>query len=394
MPSQITNYQCPACGGPLHFSPETGKLVCDYCESTYTTEEVEAFYREKDEAAAAAMEAEAEKKEKEKEEAAAQAAAAAEEIPPEYTEGTPQTEEQWDTSHLTDDWGSDSASMRAYSCPSCGAELICDATTAATSCPYCNNPTIIPGQFAGTLKPDYIIPFKYNKEQAIARLKEHYKGKWLLPGVFTSQNHIQEIRGIYVPFWLYDGVAEGTARFNAEKSHVFRRGKEEVTETDHYDVVRSGSLSFEKVPADGARKMPDDHMDSIEPYDYRELKPFSTAFLPGYLADKYDVSAKENIPRIEHRVKESLSNELMRTVKGYNAVHPAGEQIRMVQGKVHYALFPVWMLNTRWNDQDFLFAMNGQTGKMVGDLPVSKGKLAGFFVGFAAAVFALLSIFI
>ena len=74
MPSQITNYQCPACGGPLHFSPETGRLVCDYCGSTYTTEEVEAFYREKDEAAAAAMEAEAEKKEKEKEEAAAQAA--------------------------------------------------------------------------------------------------------------------------------------------------------------------------------------------------------------------------------------------------------------------------------------------------------------------------------
>ena len=156
-------------------------------------------------------------------------------------------------------------------CDYCGAQLICDATTAATSCPYCGNPTVVPGQFAGTLKPDFVIPFKLSREDAIQRLKQHYKGKVFLPKSFSSENHLQEIRGVYVPFWMFSGEAEGDAHFDATRSRTYKSGDYRITETDHYDAYRAGSLAFEKIPVDGSEKMPDEHMDSIEPYDYSEL---------------------------------------------------------------------------------------------------------------------------
>ena len=125
----------------------------------------------------------------------------------------------------------------------------------------------MPGQFSGQLKPDFIIPFKLSKEDAVKALKNHYKGKILLPKSFTQENHVQKIQGVYVPFWMFDGEAEGDARYAATRSHTYRSGDYEITETEHYDVYRAGWIAFEKIPADASSKMPDDHMDSIEPYD-------------------------------------------------------------------------------------------------------------------------------
>ena len=376
MPSQVTNYQCPACTGPLHFDGASGKLVCDYCGRAYTVAEIEELYKEKD---AKAAQAQAAAEQNEAEESVAEAE---EGFVDESPEGNP-----WDDSGIHSDWGSEGKGMRAYSCPSCGAELFCEETTGATRCPYCNNPSIIPGQFSGTLKPDYIIPFKLDQKAAEDALRRHYRGKPLLPKVFSRENHIKEIRGIYVPFWLFDGVAEGNITFHATRTHTYRRGDTEYTDTDHFNVYREGRLAFSRVPADGATKMPDGHMDAIEPFRYEELKEFSTAYLPGYLANKYDVSAKENIPRIEKRMKETLLHELHSSVSGYQTCTPQRQSLSIRQGKVSYALLPVWMLNTHWNGNDYLFAMNGQTGKIVGDLPVSKARLAGWAGGiFAGAM--------
>lgn len=133
--------------------------------------------------------------------------------------------------------GAEGEGMKAYNCPSCGAQLICDATTAATSCPYCGNPTVVPGQFAGTLKPDFVIPFKVSREDAIQRLKQHYKGKVFLPKSFSSENHLQEISGVYVPFWMFSGEAEGDAHFDATRSRTYKSGDYRITETDHYDAT-------------------------------------------------------------------------------------------------------------------------------------------------------------
>ena len=371
MPTQVTNYQCPACTGPLHYSAKSGKLACDYCGSSFDVAEIEALYARKEAEAAAAKhaaDAKAEAAQAAKAEAAEAAAASG----------------GWDTSDLSRDWGAEADGLRVYSCPSCGAELICDQSTAATACPYCGNPAIVPGQFSGALRPDYILPFRLSKDDAVQALRAHYKGKPFLPRSFTSANHIEQIQGVYVPFWLFDGGAEGAASYRASNTNVFVSGDYEITETRHYHVVRAGSLAFEKIPVDASSKMPDDHMDSIEPFDYAQLRPFSTAYLPGYLADKYDVTIDDSRDRADTRCRETLAQALRDTVTGYGACVTEREDIALRRGKVHYALLPVWMLSTKWRGQDFLFAMNGQTGKLVGDLPTDRGRFWGMFAAIAA----------
>lgn len=357
MAEQIANYQCPACTAPLQYSPETEKLECEFCGSSFETEEIEAQYREKEEAAARAME-----------EAAAKT--------------------QWDNSGVSDDWGSEAADMRAYTCPSCGAELICQETTAATACPYCGNPTVVPGQFSGALRPDYVIPFALSKEQAIQALKKHYKGKIFLPGTFLSQQTLEKVQGVYVPFWLYDGTVKGQMRFAAARTRVYRQGQWEITETNHYDVLREGTLAFEKVPVDASSKMPDEYMDSIEPYDYAQLKPFSTAYLPGFMADKYDMTAQAGNDRADQRCLNTMEQALQDTVLGYTQCLPRGKHLALERGKTHYALLPVWLLNVKWEDRIYLFAVNGQTGRTVGVLPASKKKALAFFAGLTTVLSA------
>ena len=288
------------------------------------------------------------------------------------------------------EWGSDAEKMRAYSCPSCGAELICEETTAATACPYCGNPTIIPGQFSGTKKPDLIIPFRFGKEEAIAALKRHYNHKPLLPKAFADNNHIQEIKGVYVPFWLFDAEVEADMTFAATRTHVHTTPNEIITETDHYLVHRQGHLRFEKIPVDAASKMPDTHMDAIEPYDYEELKPFAMSYLPGFLADKYDVSREDSSQRAQRRCENSAENAIRQTVLGYETCTATRRQMRVTPGDVKYALLPVWLLSTQWNGNNYLFAMNGQTGKLIGDLPMDRKKLVLWLAGSFAAATALL----
>ena len=369
MPTQVTNYQCPACTGPLHFVGSSGKLECDYCGSKFDVAEIEALYAEKEQKAAEAQKTAEEKQEKARESVGS----------------------DWDTSSLGNDWGADAEGLKSYACPSCGAELICDASTAATSCPYCGNPSVVPGQFTGSLKPDFVLPFKLSKDDAIKALKAHYKGKPFLPRTFTAENHLQEIKGVYVPFWMFDGEAEGSAQFEATRSRCYTSGDYEVTETDHFDVFREGSIAFSKVPVDASSKMPDDYMDSIEPFDYTDLKPFSTAYLPGFLADKYDVSVEDSHARADTRCEGSLVAALADTAEGYDICTPVSQDVTLHRGKVLYALLPVWMLSTKWQDKNYLFAMNGQTGKLVGDLPTSAGKFWGTFAAITAGLTAALS---
>ena len=363
MPTQVTNYQCPSCTGPLHFSGASGRLECEYCDASYDVAEIEALYAEKEKNAAAAKQT-------------AKEGSAGQSVP--SVDGS-----AWDTSDFCEDWGAEGDGMRVYGCPSCGAQLICEESTAAASCTYCGNPTVVPGQFSGALRPDFIVPFKLSKEEAVKALKSHYKGKFFLPKSFISENHVQEIRGIYVPFWMFDGEAEGDAHYEATRSRTYRSGDYEITETKHYDVYRAGTVTFEKVPVDASSKMPDGHMDSIEPYDYKELKPFSTAYLPGFLADKFDVTVEQSRQRADQRCEGTLASALRGTVKRYDLCILRDSSVHLRRGKVHYALMPVWMLNTKWHGKDFIFAMNGQTGKLVGDLPVSWGKFWGLFAAIA-----------
>ena len=366
MPTQVTEFKCPACTAPLHFSEETGRLECDYCGSSFSVEEMESRSAEKEQQAAEAFE-----------KAAAEAKADA---------------KDWDGPDAQDSWGEAGTHLKTYSCPSCGAELICDEATAATSCPYCGNNAIIPGQFRGALKPELVIPFQIGKDEAVKALKAHYKGKPFLPKSFSDENHIQEIKGIYVPFWLFDGQAEADVSFAATRSTVMVTGRERITTTRHFDVRRAGTVSFEKIPVDASKKMPDDYMDSLEPFRYDAMVPFSTAYLPGFFADIPDVSIEECSLRAELRATDTAVESMSRQVSGYETCIPTRKDAQLRRGKVRCALLPVWLLSTQWEGQNFLFAMNGQTGKMVSDLPVSKKRYWAWWGALTAGITAALAV--
>ena len=382
MSTGVVNYQCPSCTAPLRFDAESGQLECDFCGSSFSVAEVEDVYAAKSEEAKRAGEA-------------IEASAASSEgadAPDSATEGaggvSVGTAEEVVSSSAAADVSAGAGvaqvrqqtvaapapSMVVYNCPSCGAELICDETTVATSCPYCDNHTVIPTRYSGEFKPDFVLPFAKTKEEAIAALKSHYKGRPFLPDTFTDGNHVKEVKGVYVPFWLFDGSASGSASFEATRSRTYLSGNYRVTETDHFDVYRSGSISFLGIPVDASTKMPDDYMDSIEPFDYRALVPFSPAYLPGYLADKPDVDVEACGERADARAEVTVLDNLRDTVVGYEMVLARGSSAGVVRERSHYAMLPVWMLSTRWEDAPYLFAMNAQTGKMVGDLPVDKRK--------------------
>jgi len=291
---------------------------------------------------------------------------------------------QWETSAGAEWTEGEADGLRVYSCKSCGGEIVGDDTLAATACPFCGNPVVMMGQFAGALKPDYVIPFKLDKKAAKAALQKHYGGKRLLPKAFKDQNHIDEVKGVYVPFWLFDTDANARIRYRATTVRHWEDSNYEYTETSHFSVFRGGSIGFERVPVDGSTKMEDDLMESIEPYNFADAVDFQTAYLAGYLADKYDVSAEESIERANERIKRSTERAFAETVDGYDSVTPEATNIQLNNGSAKYALYPVWLLNTTWNGQKFTFAMNGQTGKLVGDLPLDKGAYKKWLFGLTA----------
>lgn len=336
MAEQFTEYVCLACGGPIHFDAASGKMKCDYCDSMYTMEEVKAAY-------------------------AGQNQKNADQDPSLGAESS---------------WGEELDSMRAYSCKACGAELICEETTAATSCPYCGNVGIMPQQFKGVLRPKYVIPFKVEKTAAQKKLMEYCKGKKLLPSSFTANNHVEEIKGVYVPFWLYSGTVDADVSYDAEQEEVKTTETEKITTTKHYDVRRRGGAPFQKIPTDASKSMPDDLMDSIEPYDYSGIKDFEMEYLAGFLADKYDVTQEDSKARARKRAEASTLSMLEDTVENYSHVteRQSARKVQFLAESQDYAMFPVWLLSTKWEGQNFLFAINGQTGKMTGNLPIDKKK--------------------
>lgn len=350
----IQEYKCPCCGGAIAFDSTLQKLKCPFCDTEFEVETLASYDSE---------------------------------LSKEQTDDMSwqMASEAWQKEEL--------GGLRAYVCNSCGGEITCDENTAASSCPFCGNPVVMMGRLSGTLKPDFVIPFKVNKKAAKEALRKHYEGKRFLPKVFKEQNNIDEIKGIYVPFWLFDAKADVNVRYRATKVRTWSDEKYNYTETKFYAVTRAGMLGFERVPVDGSKKMPDDLMESIEPYNFSEMVDFRTAYLAGFLADKYDVDDKQSVERANDRIRKSAEAAFSDTVKGYASVTKESGSIRLRDGKVTYALLPVWLLNTTWNGKNYLFAMNGQTGKLVGNLPVDNAAYRKMLFKMTGIIGAVLYIF-
>lgn len=327
----LIEYKCPCCGGKIEFDSESQNMKCPFCDSEFDVESL----KKADEAL-------------------------------DFEEVTTQAE--W--SDLSEQW--DDENVKVYICNSCGGEVVGESTTSAASCPFCGNPIIMVGQVSGELKPDLIIPFKLDKDAAKKALKEHISSKKFVPKVFKDDHVIDEIKGVYVPYWLYDCDVDADIAYNAQRVKTWSDSHYNYVKTSFYKLHRGGKISFNNIPVDGSKKMPDDLMESIEPFDMSQAVDFQTAYLSGYLADKYDVASDECRKRADERIKQSTVDEFARTVSGYSAVTAEKSNISFSNAVSRYALYPVWLLNVTWKDQKFTFAMNGQTGKLVGDLPLDK----------------------
>ena len=323
MQSNAVDYKCPSCGATIPFSPEKQKWVCSYCGSEFTLEELQKSQKK------SVVE---EKKEIKVEDA------------------------------------------DIYRCQSCGAEIIADENTTATFCVYCGNTAILKDRIHNSRVPDLIIPFQKVKDDATKAFEKVVKHKPLVPKAFKTKDNIQKITGIYIPFWAYDFQVSGTVEFNATDVHTWTDFRNQYTKTDGFSVVCEGNMDYDKVLADGSSRFPDDLMDSLEPFDLQGLVSYNQAFLAGFFSEKYDVDEDKAVERAQRRaVNTSVS--LMRETVNHQSCALLDNQLNVQKQKVYYILLPVWMVNTKYRDKTYTFAMNGQTGKIVGDLPLGRKEV-------------------
>lgn len=355
----LQDFKCPCCDGAIEFDSNLQKMKCPYCSSEFEMADLQAYS--------------------------------------DALNGRLEDNLQWDATAGSEWQPGETEGMRVYTCNTCGGEIVGDETIGATECPFCGNPVVVTGQFAGVLKPDLVIPFKLDKKAAMEALKKHYGGKRLLPKTFKDENRVKEVKGLYVPVWLFNADAQGHVLYKASRVRTWSDSRYRYTETSYFNVIRAGGIGFENVPVDGSTKMDDALMESIEPFDISDAVDFQTAYLAGYLADKYDVDAENSIQRANTRIKQSTEDAFRTTVQGYTSVTPISTNISLQNGTAKYALYPVWILNTQWNGQNYTFAMNGQTGKLAGDLPLDKSAYRKWLFGLtgiiSAAVFGLSYLF-
>lgn len=337
--SELKEYKCPNCGGRLVFDSQVQKLKCPFCDGAF---DVDVF-----------------------------------------SEGNDYTVENAN-------WNDDDLLM--YSCNSCGGQIVADKNTAASSCPYCGNPVVMTGNVSGMYRPKKIIPFRYDKEQAKSAYRNFLKGKTLLPAAFKSEAAIDEIKGIYVPYWIFDGKAQAHIWFDATRTRHYSDSEYNYTETKYYKLFRSGSVRFADVPVDASKNISDLLTESIEPFDHSESKEFNENYLPGFYADKYDVDVSESREVANRRIANSTNSLFASTTSLYDTCIPSSSNIFIQNGKQEYVMYPVWLLNIRYKGKIYSFAMNGQTGKLVGELPSDNGKLASILAAVFVGTMAVASL--
>lgn len=331
---EVVSYQCPHCGAPIAFDADQHTFHCDFCGQDASKEEL--IKREGE--------------------------------------------------------AIDADKLKQYHCPSCGADLVTDENTAATFCRFCGSPGIVRQNLEGVFKPDQVIPFHVSKDKAQALFaKWCHRGRFAPRGFFSKQQ-LEKITGTYVPFWLFDCDVNSTISGTAKKIRTWRSGDREYTNTKNFFVMRSGEFSFRGVPADGSSRMDDDLMDALEPYQYEEMVPFDLPYLSGFAAEKYDIPAKEVFKRVDKRMDEAAESTLRQSISGYSSQVITGKQKHYRLAKSRYVLMPVWMLRYHYQNQDYIFAVNGQTGKVVGKPPVSKGKVMAYMGALTAGLFAVLTL--
>ena len=344
------NYKCPNCGGPLQFNPDKQMFSCEYCMSDFEEQKIQQLYAD----------TEAKQSQAEQQEAKAK-----------------QTPEKEDDEAVV------------YTCPSCGAEVITTASTAATHCFYCQNPVVLGGRLSGEFKPDRVVPFALSKEKAIEKFLEMCGKKWFLPKGFTSKKQIEKLTGVYFPYWYIDSQRNARMDATGQKIRTWRSGNKRYTETSVFQLMRGGDLVIKNVFERALKSESREMLQSVHPFDLSQARDFSMSYLSGFQAEKRDIEKVEIAQAVEQRMQEYSKQLLKNTMNGYTAIQIQNYSDRKDIESWNYTLLPVWIVTYKYKGEVLPFAINGQTGKTYGSLPVAKGKLALLFAIVALAVFAL-----
>ncbi|MBQ0066167.1 MAG: hypothetical protein KBT48_10435 [Firmicutes bacterium] len=344
----ILEQKCPACGAPMIYNPTLNKLECEFCGTTVDIP-------------AQAIQEEPKPSRKEKDEALNQM----EPLP-------------------------------VYNCVSCGAEVLVSQETGALTCPYCRNNIVLTQQFSGTIKPDGIVPFKITPDSLPQAVNDFYKDKPLLSKSFFSDSTMSKITGVYVPFWVFDCDVSGEVTFNGSKTGgSYRRGDYIYTDVKHYSLERNVSMSFADLAVDASKKMDDALMDSVAPFNLKECKPFDVRYLAGYVADRFDQTSKEVQERNDKRVTSTASSLAMsHTTSGFENVSMRQNGLKPIMKQAKYILLPIYVFKIGFEGKDYDFAVNGQTGKVVGTLPRDTRVEAKYFFKYFLIGFLFVAILI
>jgi DNA-directed RNA polymerase subunit RPC12/RpoP len=272
-------------------------------------------------------------------------------------------------------------------CPECGGELPVKPFTAALQCPYCDNYIILDQRIEGEFTPNLLIPFRYSRDMIKVRMREEFKRKIFAPTDFLSEVKLAAMEGEYVPFWLYDFDTRCEYRGEGVKTRVWVMGDTEYTEKSYYDIYRNMEIPYRKIPADASLKMPDDIMDLMEPYDYGQLESFSPEYLSGFWGERYNMAAPEKLPYARSKMEKSATVLLHQTIQGYSGLRDMTEDILVTTEQSRYALLPVWIYRYEYKGKQYPFTINGQTGKIVGKVPISPQKVWAY----GATLWAVLS---
>ena len=329
-------YQCPSCNGVLAFDAASGRLTCGFCGSSFDEGEVERAIPINESVEVS-------------------------EADHVRTVGEFLERATWNELDAAE------ANALAYSCPSCGSSIIADQATVSTSCPYCGNNMIVSGIASAENMPQKMIPFSITKDEATSAMRRHFEHKWYLSRAFDAS--LEHIQGVYVPYHLYDMKASGRAEYIA-----YHEGDSNAKTHYYYGVKRAGHARFEKIPVDGSSKMPDAHMDAIALFDFGNMRDFATSYVAGYLAEVADESAQACLPRAEQRARNSFEKGLrddvlrMEEIDGIEEVVTSETNVELTD--MMTCVLPVWLMHCTWGGNQMLFAVNGESGRCVGDLPI------------------------
>ena len=336
-------YKCINCGGPLQYNAQKLKFYCEYCRSPFSEEELKTHFGELDEQL--------------------QNEAQSEEVQPQ------------DVPEGFEDFASNTV---MYCCDSCGAEIIADKTTAATFCVYCHSPVVLSNRLTGAFKPSKVIPFKIAEQDAKDRFFAFCKKKHFLPKDFISSAQLDKMKGVYYPYWMVDSLKDGSLNATATKVRTWVVGDEEYTETKTFRVKRAGTIDFKDYPYPALKGEHSKALKYVNPYDDKEFRNFTMAYLSGFLAEKRDTERQDVQADVDADLKKYAEKIYKETIKGYDTVRVDSVNVKTLKENWQYAMMPVWMMNFIYNGKEYLYAMNGQTGKNYGELPINKGKLAVF----------------